>query len=170
MTGSRVLFAGAALTYVIGIVIQVLLAGAAVFKMTDFTSHAGLGWMLGSAGLLLIPLAIVARAGGRTVLLTVGLALDAVLQPELAAARHDSPVIAAFHPVNALFVFWLAVLVARRAIALAREPEAVASSTASGDSTAPDRATTEPKSRPEQDTSLSPEGHGAATTGGSDGV
>ena len=170
MTGSRVLFAGAAVTFVIGIVIQVLLAGAAVFKMTDFTSHAGLGWTLGTAVLLLIPLAIVAQAGGRTVLLTIGLALDAVLQPELAAARHDSPVIAAFHPVNALFLFWLAVLVARRAIALAREPEAVASSTASSDPASPDRGTAEPQSRPEQDTSLSPKGHGAATTGETDGV
>jgi hypothetical protein len=37
-----------------------------------------------------------------------------MFQPELAAARHEAPVIAALHPVNALLVFWLTWLVARR--------------------------------------------------------
>ena len=89
--------------------------------MTDFKAHVGLGWGLGSAPIVLLPLAIVARAGRGTVLLTIALTLDALLQPELALAHHDSPVIAALHPVNALLLFWLALLVARRAIVLARE-------------------------------------------------
>jgi hypothetical protein len=50
------------------------------------------------------------------------LATDAMLQPELALARHDSPVIAALHPVNGFLLFWLALLVARRAVALSRAP------------------------------------------------
>jgi len=121
MSAWRLTFAVAAAAYVGGIVIQVLLAGAGLFEMTDFDMHIGLGWALGSAPILLIPLAIVARAGRGTILLTVVLTLDAMVQPELALARHDSPVIAALHPVNALILFWLALLVARRAIMLASE-------------------------------------------------
>lgn len=117
----RLLFAAAAVAYLVGIVIQVLLAGAALFDVTDFKAHVGLGWGLGSAPIVLVPLAIVGHAGRGTVLLTIALTLDAMLQPELALARHDLPVIAALHPVNALLLFWLALLVARRAIVLARE-------------------------------------------------
>ena len=49
MNGWRLLFAAAAVAYLVGIVIQVLLAGAALFDMTDFKAHVGLGWGLGSA-------------------------------------------------------------------------------------------------------------------------
>lgn len=122
MSEWRWLFAAAAVAYVIGILIQVLLAGAAVFEMTDFVSHAGLGWMLGSAPLLIIPLAILARSGSGTILLTIALALDAAIQPELALARKDAPLVAALHPLNAMLLFTLAVLIAVRAVALAREP------------------------------------------------
>jgi hypothetical protein len=121
MSAWRLTFAVAAAAYVGGIVIQVLLAGAGLFEMTDFDMHVGLGWLLGSAPILLIPLAILARAGLGTVSLTIVLAVDAMIQPELALARHDSPVIAALHPVNALILFWLALLVARRAIVLTSE-------------------------------------------------
>jgi hypothetical protein len=117
----RILFAVAAVAYLVGIVIQVLLAGAAVFDMTDFDAHRMLGWGLASAPTLLIPLAIAARASATTFSLTVALAFDALFQPELAAAREDEPVIAAFHPVNALLIYWLALLVAHRAIAHVRE-------------------------------------------------
>jgi hypothetical protein len=122
LSGWRWLFAAAAVAYAAGIAIQVLLAGAALFEMIDFVPHYQLGWGLSSAPLLLIPPAILARAGRGTILLTVALAFDAVLQPELAAARDTMPVVAAVHPLNAMLLFSLAVLVARRAVALAREP------------------------------------------------
>ena len=122
MSGPQLIFAAAAVAYLVGIVIQVLLAGAAVFDVIDFAPHAGLGWSLASAPLILVLLAIAAAASRGTILLAVLLTVDAMLQPELAAARDDAPVIAALHPVNALLVFWLALLVARRAVALAREP------------------------------------------------
>jgi hypothetical protein len=122
VSGWRWLLAAAAVAYVAGILIQVLLAGAALFEMIDFVPHGLLGWGLGSAPLLLIPLAVLARGGRGTILLTVALALDAMLQPELAAARDGMPLVAAFHPLNAMLIFSLAVLVARRAVALAREP------------------------------------------------
>jgi hypothetical protein len=122
VTGPQLIFAAAAVAYLVGIVIQVLLAGAAVFDVIDFVPHVGLGWSLSSAPLIVVLLAIAARAPLGTISLTVVLALDAMIQPELALAREDSPVIAAFHPVNAFLLFWLAFLVARRAVALARAP------------------------------------------------
>jgi hypothetical protein len=110
----RILFAAAASLYLAGVVTQVFLAGAGLFKLTDWTAHALLGWGLGSAPLLLLVLSLLARLERGTILLTAALTLAAMVQPELAAARHESPVIAAFHPVNAFLVFWLAWLVARR--------------------------------------------------------
>lgn len=114
MTRRQVVFAAAAWLFCGGIVFQVFLAGASLFGMTDWTLHIGLGWTLGSLPILLLLLAIIARSDRSTVLLTAGLAVAAILQPELAAARDDAPIVAAFHPVNALLVFWLAWSVARR--------------------------------------------------------
>lgn len=114
MTWQQTGFAVAAWLYLAGIVMQVFFAGASLFELTDWSIHTGLGWGLGSAPLLLLVLAFLARVDRRTVLFTVGLTVAALIQPELAVARHTSPVLAALHPVNALLVFWLAWIVARR--------------------------------------------------------
>jgi hypothetical protein len=117
LTWKRTSFAAAAWLYFAGVVTQVFFAGAGLFELTDWTVHTALGWILGSAPLLLLVLALVARVDRRTAWLTAALAVAALVQPELAAARDDSPVVAAFHPVNALLVFWLAWVLARRSIA-----------------------------------------------------
>ena len=116
-----VLFAVAAWAFLIGVVVQVFLAGAGLFGLTDFKPHAGFGWTLAIVPILVLVLAMAALVDRRTVLITLALTVVTMLQPELAAARHDNPVLAAFHPVNALLVFWLAWVVARRATELARE-------------------------------------------------
>jgi Family of unknown function (DUF6220) len=116
-----VLFAVAAWLFLIGVVVQVFLAGAGLFGLTDFTAHAGFGWMLASVPILVLVLAMAALVDRRTVLIALALTVVTIIQPELAAARHDNPVVAALHPVNALLVFWLAWVVARRATELARE-------------------------------------------------
>lgn len=122
MRGWRIAFAVAAWLLLAGVVLQVFLAGLGLFKLSDWRLHADFGWALGSAPILLLVLALVARLERRTVWLTAGLTLAAVLQPELAAARHTAPLVAAFHPLNALIVFWLAWLVARRSIEHVRLP------------------------------------------------
>jgi hypothetical protein len=121
VTWLGIVFAAAAWVYLAGVVIQVFLAGASLFELTDWTVHASLGWGLGSAPIILLVLALGARIDRRTAWLTAGLTIAALAQPELAAARHDSPVLAAFHPVNALLVFWLAWVVASRATMNARQ-------------------------------------------------
>jgi hypothetical protein len=129
MNGRRLAFAVAAWLFVAGIVIQVFLAGAGLFKLTDFTPHGYLGWLLPLGPLVLIILALLAGAGRRTLLLSIALLVLTAIQPELAAGRRENPVLAAFHPVNALLLFWLAWTVARRGTGLVRvadRPSAIA--------------------------------------------
>lgn len=121
MTWLRTVFAALAWLYLAGVVIQVFFAGASLFDLTDWTVHASLGWGLGSAPIILLVVALGARVDRRTAWLTASLTIAALIQPELALARHDSPVLAAFHPVNALLVFWLAWVVAGRATTNARQ-------------------------------------------------
>lgn len=114
MDARLIAFAGAAWLYLAGIVVQVFLAGIGLFEVGGWELHANLGWLLGSAPILLLVLALVARVDRRTAWWTLGLALAAVVQPELAAVRDEAPVVAAFHPLNALVVFGLAWVVAYR--------------------------------------------------------
>lgn len=120
MRGLRTGFAAAAWLYLGGVIVQVFVAGASLFELTDWTVHRGLGWLLGSAPILLTVLALGSRVDRRTGWLTIGLTAAALVQPELAVARDQAPVVAALHPVNAMLVFWLAWTVARRATAQAR--------------------------------------------------
>jgi hypothetical protein len=118
-----IVFAAAAWLFLAGLVVQVFLAGLGVFVLTDWTAHTELGWGLSSASILLLVLAVLARPDRRTVWLTAGLAVAALVQPELAAARDVAPLAAALHPVNALVVFWLAWLVARGSVHHLRRAE-----------------------------------------------
>jgi hypothetical protein len=120
---ARRIFAVASWVFLGAVLVQVFLAGAGLFKLTDFTLHTDFGWLLSAMPIVLVVLARMARVDRRTTQLTIALLAVAVIQPELAAARHDYPVVAALHPVNALLLFWLAWLVARRSIDAARQPD-----------------------------------------------
>lgn len=122
MAIARRIFAVASWVFLGAVLVQVFLAGAGLFKLTDFTLHTDFGWLLSAMPIVLVVLARMARVDRRTTQLTVALLAVAVIQPELAAARHDYPVVAALHPVNALLLFWLAWLVARRSVDAARQP------------------------------------------------
>jgi hypothetical protein len=52
----------------------------------------------------------------------VALLVVQFIQPILALARHDAPVVAAFHPVLALVIFWLTLTIGLQAWQLARQP------------------------------------------------
>jgi hypothetical protein len=123
MAARRVLLAGAAWLFLAGVVVQVFLAGAGLFEVSDFAAHAGLGWSLSLVPILVFVLAVAARADRPTILLTIVLAVATIVQPELAAVRHSVPVVAALHPVNALVLAWVGWIVARRSTALARGPD-----------------------------------------------
>ena len=116
MTARRALFAATAWLFLVGVVAQVTLAGTALFELSDWTMHTELGWGLPLVAIVVLACALIARLDRRTLWVTLALALSAIVQPSLAEARSVAPLVAALHPVNALLVFWLAVLVARRAL------------------------------------------------------
>lgn len=116
MNARAVPFAVGACLFLAGVVVQVFLAGLGLFELTDWKTHGNLGWGLELAPPIVLLLAYLARADRRTMGLSLLLMVATFIQPELALARHEAPVLAALHPVNALVVFFLAWLVARASL------------------------------------------------------
>lgn len=105
--------------FVIGLAIQVFLAGMAIFGgATSFEAHIGLGWLLHLAPLLILAAAALSRAGRRHWTWALALAAVVFLIPLFVLA--GAPVIAALHPVSAMVAFWLAVVVARHSLEVVR--------------------------------------------------
>jgi hypothetical protein len=95
--------------YVVSLLIQVFLAGLAVFvDPATFRIHVDFGRI--AVGLLTLLLPIVAWLGRLpSFRLAVGVLLFYLLQTGLPEVRASYPVVAALHPVLALILFWLAV-------------------------------------------------------------
>jgi hypothetical protein len=116
----RYLFAGVAVLFVAGVVVQFYLAGVGLFAASDMDAHAGFGYLLAIIPVLPLVLSWPAGAGARTAGLCAVLLVMAQVQTFLPLAADDAPLIAALHPVNALLVFGLGLMVVRRAISLMR--------------------------------------------------
>jgi hypothetical protein len=112
------LHAAAAALFVVAIVVQVFLAGAALANLGgsgDFTAHSSFGYLwVGIAALAVLVTALAARRPRRDVGIAVGLMVLYVVQTVLPNFRDSTPWVAALHPVNALFLFGLAAWYARR--------------------------------------------------------
>ncbi|TMB82716.1 MAG: hypothetical protein E6J39_08130 [Chloroflexi bacterium] len=119
---ARLMFAGAAWILFAALIVQVFLAGVGLFVTTpdSFGLHRGLGYILSLAPILIVLLALGARAPRRTIWLTVGLAVAAFVQSVLPELRSSLPLVAALHPVNALLIVWLSWQVARRTVVMVR--------------------------------------------------
>lgn len=104
----------------LAIVVQVGFAGYGAFfvahkvdkgivnesKFEDgFSLHAGFGYLVVLAGLILLVLALVGRVGKRRTLQTLGLAGLFILQVLLAWIGFGVPAVGALHPINALALF-----------------------------------------------------------------
>ena len=109
------LFPWLAWVYVASLVVQVFLAGLAVFKdPATFSVHVEFGQKV--IGLLTLLLPIVAWIGRLPfVRPSVGILLFYLLQTFLPEVRASYPVVAALHPVLAIGLFWLAIRLAMRA-------------------------------------------------------
>jgi hypothetical protein len=116
----RYLFAAVAVLFVVGVVVQVFLAGVGLFGAGDMAGHVEFGYLLSIVPLLPVLLAWPARAGRRTVALCAGTLVAAQVQTFLPLLRDGAPLVAALHPVNALLVFGLGFMVARRGLMLGR--------------------------------------------------
>jgi Family of unknown function (DUF6220) len=120
MRFARYAYAAVAWLFVVGVLTQAFLAGAGLFRWTTMLRHMQVGYAVIFIPVLMLLLALPARVDRRTALFNLGLFVLAFLQPILAWSREDAPVIAALHPVNALVMFMVGIVVARRANALVR--------------------------------------------------
>ena len=128
----KVAFAVVAWLFVAAIVVQVFLAGVGLFVrgFDTFSYHRALGWLLHLGPLVVILFAWAAHPGRTTMWLSGLLILLVGIQPFLPAMRDDLPFVAALHPVNALAIFVVGLVIALRATSLARSPIAAPESSA----------------------------------------
>ena len=112
------LHAAAAVIFVAAIIIQVFLAGAEIANLGgsgNFESHIEFGYTwVGLASLALVLTALAARRPRRDVAIVIGVLVLYIVQTLLPGARASLPWVAALHPVNALFLFAIAIWYARR--------------------------------------------------------
>ena len=110
-SGATTAYAAIALLIAVGVIVQVFLAGLGVFGAESFDAHAGFGWMLHTAAIVVFLLALLGPRTGREIGLSFGLLVLMTIQIMLVNARDDTPYLAALHPTLALFVLGLALLI-----------------------------------------------------------
>jgi Ca2+/H+ antiporter len=114
---------GAAWLFAIGVLVQGYFAGAALGQLGgsgDFSMHVAVGYTLGIVALAVPLLALAGRFPRAQVGWSALLLILYVVQTSLPYLRTDTPAIAALHPVNAMVLLVLAVVVAVRGRRLLR--------------------------------------------------
>ena len=112
MSQGRVAFYGVALIYMIGVVVQFLLAGLALFGTSNYDTHRWLGFVLAVISLVLLALAIGAKLPRSvTALSTVLVALNVV---QIVLIQLDVEELQALHVVNALAIAFVANMLMHR--------------------------------------------------------
>lgn len=110
---SRLLYLVLAWLFLAGLVFQVFLIGLGLFgDPANRATHATFGWILHLSPLLVLPFAVLSRAGREHWLWALALAVVVFLVPIFATMRSSSAVLAALHPVSALLAFAIAAVVA----------------------------------------------------------
>jgi mercuric ion transport protein len=110
----RLIHAGVAWLLVGAIVVQVWLAGAAIFQLGgdgDFETHRGVGYLIGLITLALLVTALPTGLGRRRILQSAGIFGLYVVQSSLPYVGSNA--IEALHPVNALVMFLVSLVYAR---------------------------------------------------------
>jgi uncharacterized protein DUF6220 len=107
-----VVFYGLAVLYLLGVIVQLFLAGLSVFGTTSYDAHRAVGFGLGVLSLVLLALAFGAKMprslGGLTLLLVLLNAAQIVL------VQIDVEEIKALHVVNALAIAFVANMLVHR--------------------------------------------------------
>lgn len=114
-TYARYGFVGAVWLFVVCAVVQVFLAGLAVFSVPagDFASHRDWGYTFGYLVLIILILALVGRMPRRLVGLSALLLVLFFLQSVLVILRTDYPAVAALHPVNGFLIILIGLILGR---------------------------------------------------------
>ncbi len=108
---ARVFYALLSSVFVACVLVQVFFAGVGAFG-ADWDRHLTFVHLFGALPLLMIPVAFVGRLSWGSKLLP---ALLVVLIGVQYATANSAVPAAAVHPVNALLIFWVGLLVVRRA-------------------------------------------------------
>lgn len=113
--GLQVLFMVIVLYLLINILIAVYMAGMGVFVGAEnWGAHRQWGWRLMQPGLILVPLALLARLPRSIVLMSGLFFVLMVVQFMLPKLRETLTYASALHPVNALLLFGLTLALLRR--------------------------------------------------------
>lgn len=124
---SRIVFAALAWFLVAAVLVQIFLAGLAVFvDGSRWETHKGFVHVFEFAPLIMLGFAFAARLPLRVHSMTVVLFVLIMLQYALAQARtSDIPELAALHVVNAAGIYYIALTLARQSISFVRHRPAV---------------------------------------------
>jgi hypothetical protein len=106
--------------FVACLLVQVFLVGLDVFAHLGGSVHRDFAYLYGWLAPILVLLAEAGRVPSRTRTLTIVLLILFAIQTVLPSLRDQVPILAALHPVNALAIFGLAIVVARQASELIR--------------------------------------------------
>jgi hypothetical protein len=111
--------------FLLGVMVQVFLAGMAVIpRLTGWSNHGNLGHALALPLLVMLVSAYLGRLPGKEKRLTWLLFVVYIIQADVIIfLRQDAPLVSALHPVLALIDFALALSLARRAWPMARQAE-----------------------------------------------
>jgi hypothetical protein len=114
MPVARYAYVGLVWLFLVGVVIQVFLAGLGLFSSDprDIALHVNLGWVLHLWPILILIAAAFGRVGRPTLLWVGALVATVLVQPFLPGLAPTSALLAALHLVNALLIFWIAVKLA----------------------------------------------------------
>ncbi|MEP7378878.1 MAG: DUF6220 domain-containing protein [Chloroflexota bacterium] len=123
---ARIGYSLVAWLFAVAAVIQIYLAGEAVFadltRPGNFELHRNVGYGIGILGLILLVLAFAAKMPLRVVAATALLLVLMVLQSVLVFMKTDQPNIAALHPVVGFLIVLLAVWIAWHTLRYIRAP------------------------------------------------
>lgn len=115
-SGAQRLHAWLAWLFVVAVLVQVFLAGLAIFGATSgFRLHIEFGYtVVGPLTLGVLLTAVMAGLPPREIGLSLLLLVLYVVQTALPSTRGSAPVLAALHPVNAIAMLALGGIIARR--------------------------------------------------------
>jgi hypothetical protein len=102
--------------FVIGLLVQVFLAGMGVFaSVADFATHRDFGYLLTALPVVLIVTGLVGGFGRWHVIAAAVMFVQFILQSLLVLQRDSVPAVAALHPVNGFLILLVAIWVATHA-------------------------------------------------------
>jgi hypothetical protein len=121
---TRIIYLVVAWLFPTAILVQVLFVGLSLFTgQTYWGAHIGFGHTIGFLPLLQVILGYLARLPRRTIILTwLSFGIYLIQAEVFAAIRANVPLFAAFHPVLALLLFALALILALQARTFVRTP------------------------------------------------